>query len=215
MHRCRRQEATDRDLSIGPVDVQAVAGPLFHSSFAVVFSSDIAVFRKIINHLVRRHFMSLFEDPPLFALLSLGFSAFRFRFFAGFDRGRVAAYMTDQPIRFPVFNKCFMKSLWKLGRRKLCKRSREGRLARNLSSTAPSTQPSRRRRLVKIVDQRPSIREIQHRLCYEGPRQRPTVRPWSTPASPPQPIHVILERHKLHDHRKTLQSGRQRTHSFF
>jgi hypothetical protein len=188
---------------------------LLHSPFAVVFSSHIALFGEIFDHLGKRHFMYLFVDPAVFALLALWFGASRRGFFPAFDRGRIAANVTDQSVGFPPVDECFMKSLGKLGGRKVGKRTREGCLARDLSSTTPTTQPTGCRGFVKIVDQGPSVREIQDRLRDEGARQRFAIRTRTTPRSARRIMQVLFKGNELNDHRKTLEPGREGTEGLF
>jgi hypothetical protein len=76
--------------------VEAVTGPLFHPSLTVEFSSDIAAFWKIFDHLIESHLVELFEDTSVLTLYLLALASPAQGFLAGLYGCGISAYVADQ-----------------------------------------------------------------------------------------------------------------------
>ena len=115
MQRGGGQDATDRDLAIGHVDMELVADPGFLVPRAVLLRSARAGRREVVQHRLFSHgalplqprellrpLCSLFRSSSL-PLRGLGRFPLGGRLLAGLDGGRVSGEVTKQPVcaRFP------------------------------------------------------------------------------------------------------------------
>ena len=177
------QQATDRNLAVGHVDVQLVADPGGLVALAVLLRADIAGGRQIVQHRRQVHGRLPFETcqdlwpffallrPPALALGRRGRLLLRGRLLTGLDGRRVAREVAHQPVVVRLPDQRFVHALGQLRVGELGKGAREDRLARHLELPLPAAEPAQGHIGGQPVQQCARRRQVVDRLGHEGPRQ--------------------------------------------
>ena len=176
------------DPAIGGIDVQLVPDPGGGMALGVALGADIAGPRQVRQHLRKAHrqlpfqpawllrpLLSLAWPPPLAPPLRLRCLRLRRRLLPRLDRRRIPRDVLHQMAIHRPRNQRLMQTAGQTALGKLGKGPRKRRLARKPAGTAPAAQPAKPAVNLKTLDQAARRRNVEHRLGYEGARQRGTV----------------------------------------
>ncbi len=227
VHRGGGQNAGDRDVAVGGVDVQLVAGPTGLEPLGVALDAGVAAARQVGQHGVEAHGpltlkparlpgrrgLALARSPtPATRRRRSGFGqrcAARRRF-PRHDGGAVAGDVADEPLRLVLSDQRLVQARRHLAGGELAEGTREGRLARNLAEPGPAAQAPQRSIPLQALDQRARRGQVEHRLGHEGPRQSGAFGQGT--ARPPVTVnHGALDTCHLQHGRELPVQRRQRT----
>src|SRR6266852_4367551 len=154
MHRCRAEQAADRDIAVGGVHMELIANPALLVSLAIALRADIACGRQIGAHLFQRHrlltlqpggrclrgLFALFRATSLLRLVWLRLWLLD-GLFPSLDGGAVSGEMANQLVLERARDQRLVHPLRQADGRKFGKGAREHGLARHVALLFPSADP--------------------------------------------------------------------------